>query len=393
MNPWSPTSPCTTACVAAALPPTRLPTAALRAARLAALLARTPHTTALTPLSRSLLSALNITTNVTKAAPTPTPPSARAGEAPTLGPERTPAPPSARAGEAPTLGPERAHAAPSAHAGQRPALGPTSADLSARAEERPVLGPACAGLSARAGEGGVPERAYAGTSARAGEGGVFGVGEGGGVLVVANHVSWLDVPVLASLGAVTMLAKREVGEWPVIGELARRVGTRFIDRDGLLSLPGVVADLAELLRAGSSVVVFPEGTTRCRTPGRFHRAVFQAALDARAPILPVALSYRQGPHPTTLPAYVGADPFSHSLRRVLTAAELSAHVHVHAPLYPSPSDTRRTLALRTSALLSPGGSGQGTGVAAQGMVGGDLDKDEPDAVRVGDPHLVQAPGL
>ncbi|WP_211360147.1 lysophospholipid acyltransferase family protein [Actinocorallia herbida] len=176
-----------------------------------------------------------------------------------------------------------------------------------------------------------------------------------GTLVVANHVSWLDVPVLLALEPVTMLAKQEVEGWPVIGGLARRAGTRFIDRDGLWSLPGTVAELAGLLRAGTSVMAFPEGTTRCRVPGTLHRAVFQAALDAGAPIRPVTLTYRQGHSPSTLAAYVGTDPFTLSLRRVLSAADLTVHVRVHPPLHPSPSDTRRALALRAASLLSPDG--------------------------------------
>ncbi|GAB2819490.1 lysophospholipid acyltransferase family protein [Actinocorallia aurea] len=174
-----------------------------------------------------------------------------------------------------------------------------------------------------------------------------------GTLIVANHVSWLDIPALLSLEPVTMLAKREVGTWPLIGGLARRAGTCFIDRDRLHSLPGTVADIAALLRAGTSVVAFPEGTTRCLTPGHLHRAVFQAALDAAAPIRPVTLTYRQGPHPSTLPAYVGTDPFTLSLRRVLTATTLSLSLHLHPPLHPSPSDTRRSLAAHIASLLAP----------------------------------------
>ncbi|MCD0452155.1 1-acyl-sn-glycerol-3-phosphate acyltransferase [Actinocorallia sp. API 0066] len=172
-----------------------------------------------------------------------------------------------------------------------------------------------------------------------------------GTLIVANHVSWLDVLAVLSVEPVTMLAKREVGDWPVIGRIAHEAGTAFIDRDGLRSLPGTVAELTALLRAGQSVMAFPEGTTRCSTPGPLRRAVFQAALDAGAPVRPVTLAYRQDGRPSTVAAYVGVDSFGVSLGRVLTASSLTVHLRVHPPLHPSAADTRRTLAARATAVL------------------------------------------
>ncbi|MZE78380.1 hypothetical protein GTY57_15615, partial [Streptomyces sp. SID5475] len=97
-----------------------------------------------------------------------------------------------------------------------------------------------------------------------------------GTLVVANHVSWLDAVALLAVEPVTLLAKREVGDWPVLGPMVRRAGTRFIDRGSLRGLPGTVEALAGLLRAGRSVAVFPEGITHCSAPGgRFRPAAFQ----------------------------------------------------------------------------------------------------------------------
>ena len=94
-----------------------------------------------------------------------------------------------------------------------------------------------------------------------------GVGRRDGVLVVANHLSWIDVLALAAVAPVRPLAKREVGEWPFIGRLARRAGALFVDRAGLRALPGTVAELAAALRAGDAVAVFPEGTTWCGRRG------------------------------------------------------------------------------------------------------------------------------
>ncbi|CAG6397730.1 1-acyl-sn-glycerol-3-phosphate acyltransferase [Streptomyces cocklensis] len=186
-----------------------------------------------------------------------------------------------------------------------------------------------------------------------GRGGLAVAGVPTGTLVVANHISWLDVLALLAVQPATLLAKREVGRWPLVGTLVRRAGTRFIDRDGLRGLPATVRELAALLRSGESVVVFPEGTTWCSAPGGpFRRATFQAALDAGAPVRPVTLAYTRNGAPTTLPAYVGEGTFAGSLRRVATARGLTVHVTAHPALHPAGHD-RRTLAALARAAVFP----------------------------------------
>ncbi|MFH8613032.1 lysophospholipid acyltransferase family protein [Streptomyces sp. NPDC018029] len=177
---------------------------------------------------------------------------------------------------------------------------------------------------------------------------------GVGTLVVANHVSWLDVVALLAVEPVNVLAKREVGQWPVIGALARRVGTRFIDRDGgVRELPRVVAELADALRAGASVLVFPQATTWCSAEGgRFRRAAFQAAVDAGAPVRPVTVEYHQSGVPTTAAAFLGAEEFTASLRRVASARRLGVRVTAHAPLW---GTDRRELAAAAQQAVMCGG--------------------------------------
>ncbi|MEW2068571.1 lysophospholipid acyltransferase family protein [Streptomyces sp. NPDC007346] len=152
----------------------------------------------------------------------------------------------------------------------------------------------------------------------------------GGELVVANHISWLDVPLVAAALPGRMLAKSEVGRWPLLGRLAGLGGTLFIDRDRLLALPGAVSTVAEALRSGSRVVAFPEGSTWCGrgSGGAFRPAVFQAAIDAEASVRPVRITYR----PAGAVAFVGDDPLAASLWRVVRAAGLTAEVDVLAPI-------------------------------------------------------------
>ncbi|WP_018332993.1 lysophospholipid acyltransferase family protein [Actinomycetospora chiangmaiensis] len=151
-----------------------------------------------------------------------------------------------------------------------------------------------------------------------------------GSLVVANHVSWLDVLALNRIVPVRMLAKVEVRGWPLIGPMAARVGTVFLERDRLRALPAAVAAVADALRAGGCVGVFAEGTTRCgRDLGRFRPAAFQAALDAGAPVVPVALSYADA-HGTVdaTAAFVGDDDLLASLLRVAAAPRTLLTVRV-----------------------------------------------------------------
>ncbi|WP_435238320.1 lysophospholipid acyltransferase family protein [Streptomyces sp. YPW6] len=197
----------------------------------------------------------------------------------------------------------------------------------------------------------------------------------GGELVVANHISWLDIPLVASVRPGRMVAKREIRHWPLVGPLAALGGTLFIDRDRLRALPVAVRAIATALRSGSRVVVFPEGSTWCGRGGggAFRPAVFQAAIDAGAPVRPVRITYRSGAHGTAAhhsaahgvaghcpgpgagaAAFVGADPLTASLWRVVRAAGLTAHVDVLAPIPTDGGDGRRALARRArAAVLGP----------------------------------------
>ncbi|MFD3331857.1 lysophospholipid acyltransferase family protein [Streptomyces sp. NPDC058700] len=163
----------------------------------------------------------------------------------------------------------------------------------------------------------------------------------GPLLVVANHVSWLDIPLIAAVLPGRMVAKAEVRRWPVLGTLAALGGTLFIDRDGLRALPGTVRDMTVALTGGGRVIVFPEGSTWCgRAVGRFRPAAFQAALDAGCAVQPVRIDYR----PTDAAAYVGDDPLAASLWRVVTTRRLTAVVRVPEPLPGLGHPDRRTLA-------------------------------------------------
>jgi 1-acyl-sn-glycerol-3-phosphate acyltransferase len=189
----------------------------------------------------------------------------------------------------------------------------------------------------------------------------FSTEAGTGVLVVANHLSWLDILALGAIQPMRMIAKREIRDWPIVGAVAARFGTLFIDRGGLRALPSVVGEATEALRSGTPVGLFPEGTTWCgAASGEFRRAGFQAALDAGVAVRPVAqrMLLADGTV-TSVGAFIGDDTLMSSLMRVLRMRELVIEVQVLAPLVASPGEDRRSLARRAELAIA-----EATGVPA-----------------------------
>jgi 1-acyl-sn-glycerol-3-phosphate acyltransferase len=114
----------------------------------------------------------------------------------------------------------------------------------------------------------------------------------GPALLIANHRSWTDIPALAGSTACTFLAKVEVAEWPLVGAIARELGSVFVDRSCARSRRAARAALRGMLLAGRRVAVFPEGTTS-RGPGLlpFQPGMFHEAAALGVPVVPIALGY------------------------------------------------------------------------------------------------------
>lgn len=163
---------------------------------------------------------------------------------------------------------------------------------------------------------------------------VLGAPRSGPSLVVGNHISWLDVLALSASAPMRMVAKAEVGGWPVVGAAARRTGTLFLQRERLRELPDTVAAITTALRAGSRVQVFPEATTRCGGAlDPFRRAAFQAALDAGVVISPASVRYLDSEDRlTTTPAFLGQETLAGSVRRVMRSRPCTIQVQWLAPI-------------------------------------------------------------
>jgi len=155
----------------------------------------------------------------------------------------------------------------------------------------------------------------------------------GPVLLVANHVSWLDVPALAAVCPAVFVSKAEVRRWPVLGWLAACAGTRFLQRGSLARVRRVVGAMARELERGLQVVVFPEGTTSHGVDaGPFRPVLLQAATLAGCPVQPVALRYvRDGQHDPLAP-FVGNDTLLSHLWRLLRDGRREVQLHFCVPL-------------------------------------------------------------
>jgi 1-acyl-sn-glycerol-3-phosphate acyltransferase len=165
------------------------------------------------------------------------------------------------------------------------------------------------------------------------------------LLLVANHVSWLDSYALNAVNGARFVAKSEVAAWPVIGTIAARFGTVFIKRGCYRAAARTVGVLAELLASGHPVAVFPEATTSDGQGLRsFYPAMFQAAVRRGAWVQPVAICYRDAAGaPTDAAAYVGDMSIADSLRRLLREPRLIVEITFCPPLDPY-ARTRRELA-------------------------------------------------
>lgn len=114
----------------------------------------------------------------------------------------------------------------------------------------------------------------------------------GPALLVCNHISWLDILVIHATRHCRFVSKSELRDWPVLGTLATGGGTLYIERAQRKDAMRMVKDMAQSLRKGDVLAVFPEGTTgdgMGMLP--FHANLIQSAIEAEAPIQPMALQF------------------------------------------------------------------------------------------------------
>jgi len=162
-------------------------------------------------------------------------------------------------------------------------------------------------------------------------------------LIVANHISWLDIIILGHLLPTSFLSKAEVREWPLIGWLAMRAGTLFIRRGGG-EAGSVSQTIGTHLQHEGMLTLFPEGTT---TDGRgvrpFFPRLFAAAIETGMPVVPIAIRYHiEGSHDETAP-YIDDQSLGQNMLGLLRRHGSQVHVHFEAPI-PTQGMERKALA-------------------------------------------------
>ena len=152
-------------------------------------------------------------------------------------------------------------------------------------------------------------------------------------LIIANHISWLDIFVLNAYQPSRFIAKAEIRRWPVIGRLVHNVGTIFLDRTRRHHVAGINALVEEALAAGDVIALFPEGTT---TYGRellpFHGSLIQPAIAAGGNVLPATIRYTHpdGTH-SDAASYVGEQTLMAAVTALLSAPKTHVRLRLHDP--------------------------------------------------------------
>lgn len=171
--------------------------------------------------------------------------------------------------------------------------------------------------------------------------------EFGPMLLVANHISWVDIVVMHAVRHCRFVSKDNVAKWPLIATLANAGGTLYITRESRRDALRVMHAMVDCLRQGDVLAIFPEGTTgdgRALLP--FHANLLQAAITANAPAQAVALSFVDGETGvrSLAPCYLGNDTLLQSLWRTVRARKLVAVVHFGKPEFACERDRRTWVA-------------------------------------------------
>ncbi|MGY4827880.1 lysophospholipid acyltransferase family protein [Sphaerotilaceae bacterium SBD11-9] len=171
-----------------------------------------------------------------------------------------------------------------------------------------------------------------------------GVPHAGPVLLVANHISWLDILAINAVSPARFVSKADVRHWPLLGWLVACGGTLFIERERKRDALRVVHQIADALMRGDTVAMFPEGTTgdgSSLLP--FHANLLQSAVSTNTPLQPVALSYTDADsQPSRAVVWVGDTTLVSSLWQVVRARRLQARV-VLLPAVATAEHERREL--------------------------------------------------
>ncbi|MDP2828523.1 MAG: lysophospholipid acyltransferase family protein [Sulfuricellaceae bacterium] len=183
--------------------------------------------------------------------------------------------------------------------------------------------------------------------------GSIGRREERGLIIIANHVSWLDIFLLSAIHPIRFISKSEVRSWPLLGWLATLTGTLYIERARQRDTARVNKLITGALSRGECLAFFPEGST---TDGReikpFLASLFQPAIDAEAQLQPIALRYfKADGSPDLAPAYYGDISLAETLKQIMGQRCTQAEVSFLSRME-SKGHNRKTLARQAEHIIS-----------------------------------------
>ncbi len=177
-------------------------------------------------------------------------------------------------------------------------------------------------------------------------------------MIIANHISWLDIHAINSILPLTFIAKSDIKNWPVLGYLISKGNVLFIERGKRHHATRIVDITTRHLKTGDNLCLFPEGTTTDGTTIMpFKGSVVQSAIAAQSTIWPLAIRY---PHPAgginTALAYAGETTMAQSMRQLLRQKRPVVELHFLTPIVTAElaehQQNRRDLTLHIQSLIT-----------------------------------------
>ena len=151
----------------------------------------------------------------------------------------------------------------------------------------------------------------------------------GPCLIVANHISWMDIVLLHALWPMSLVAKAEIRKWPLVGALAALAGTLFIKRGSEDSRRRINRRMSALLKRGGRVGIFPEaGINVEHGVGKFHARLFASAIRADVPVVPIAIRYDRGGDLHDVMIFAPGENFFTSMLRLLAQPPCTGQVMI-----------------------------------------------------------------
>lgn len=165
-------------------------------------------------------------------------------------------------------------------------------------------------------------------------------------LVVSNHISWLDIPVIFSLKPITFVSATDIKTWPIIGMLAKISGAIFVDRNRKSSLLEVIQAMNHHFKNDKqSICIFPEGiTSNGYQVLPFKSNLFQSAFESNKLLLPLSIKYKENNVITNRTSFHGSTTLLQSFKRVAKSNHIEVDVNIGYPM--KPTQSRKDLSLK-----------------------------------------------